>query len=282
MEISSSAQLKIEKIIEFTTNNLCVISDFDKTISKGIDKNGNILPCSFSVYGHHTELLGENHKNDSSSLFKKYYPIEQSGEYTDEQKQIHMIQWWKEEFELYKKYNFKNSTIDTIIEKNLIDLKDHTTDFLKLTNDLKLPTILYSAGVYNLIDGFIKKTNNNYKNINIIANQFKFDTSGNFIGTNGDVIHSQNKTFTQISNLPVYNTLKDKKTCILIGDSPSDIKMVEGSNFDTILKIGFLNTIPKNIKYQDRLNIHRDRFDIILPGYENFKDIVKLLENVSK
>jgi HAD superfamily hydrolase (TIGR01544 family) len=281
MELNQQTQNKIKKIKELGINNLCIISEFDKTITCGIDKQGIYQSCSFSVYRNNPELLGKNYQKETDILFEKYYTIEQSSNYTNKEKEKYMIEWWKKEFDLYKKYNFKNKTINTIIDNNLIELRSKTNQFFKLTNQYKIPTIIFSAGIYNLIDGFIKKTNNDFDNIHIVGNQFIFDKNDKFQGTTGDVIHSQNKTFTELSHLPVYKDLQNKKTCILIGDSPSDTKMVEGNDFDIVLKIGFLNTLEDNSKYENRLNGHNNCYDIIIPGYEDFSKINSILEQIT-
>ena len=233
MSFSKEIQDKINKIKKFGINNLCIISDFDKTITTGIDKFGISQSCSFSVFSNNPHLLGMDYLKETNRLFDKYYTIEQSSDYKDLEKEKYMIEWWKKEFKLYEKYNFNNSIISNIIKNKLIKFKPVTNIFFKILNENKIPIIIFSAGIYNLINGFVKQTNNDYKNVHIVANQFKFDNSGSFIGTFGDVIHSLNKTFTELSHLPVYKDLKNKKTCILLGDSPSDPKC----QMDQVLKL---------------------------------------------
>ena len=56
--------------------------------------------------------------------------------------------------------------------------------------------------------------------------------------------------------------------------------MSDGSSFEVILKIGFLNTLKNNPKYENRLKAHEKGYDIILPGYKGFEEINSILKQL--
>jgi HAD superfamily hydrolase (TIGR01544 family) len=280
MELNQSTQNKILKIKELGVNNLCIISDFDDTLTKGIKPNGTRGSNSFSVYANNTELLGKEYAIETNKLFEKYYFLEQNPDISNNEKERYMIEWWEKEFYLYKKYNFSKDTINIIIDDHLMELKTQTNNFFNLTKSNNIPTIIFSAGIYNIIRGFLQKEKEDFNNIHVVANKFEFDKKNIFTKTTGDIIHSLNKNFIELSHLPIYEEIKLKKNCILLGDSISDTNMTKGANFDTILKIGFLNSTPKKPEYENRLKAHKEKFDIVLDGKEDFRIINSILEHI--
>ena len=56
------------------------------------------------------------------------------------------------------------------------------------------------------------------------------------------IITSWSKDETVLKEFPeIYNKIKDRKNVILIGDELGDVGMIEGFDYDNLLKIGFLN-----------------------------------------
>jgi 5'-nucleotidase len=271
---------KIKNIKSLGINNLCIISDFDDTITKGIKSDGTKSSNSFSVYMNNPELLGEKINIKLNNFFKYYYPIEQDPNLPKQEKEKIMIEWWVKTFEEYKKYNYSKNTIKQIVENNLMELKDKTNDFLELTVKHNIDTIIFSAGIYNLIHKFLDLHSIRHKNIHVVANKFKFDDNELFTHTYGDIIHSMNKTFFELSRIPVYEELTKKQTCIILGDSLSDSYMANGANFKIILKIGFLNTLKSDPMYEKRLKAHKEKFDIVLEGEEDFTKINSILKEI--
>lgn len=260
--------------------DICIISDFDDTLSKGILNNGKRGSNTFSVFANNYELLEQDYVEKTNELFKYYYAIEQDPKISDDEKGRTMIEWWEKEFDLYKKYGLVKETFTNIIENKLIELKYGTDIFFQELNKYEISTIIFSAGIYDLIHSFLEQNSMDYENVHVVANLFEFDLENRFVKTKGDIIHSQNKTFQELSHLPIYEELKNKKGCILLGDSTSDVKMVEGSNFDYILKIGFLNKLPQSEGYDERFNAHCEKFDIVLDGREDFTKINQIIKEV--
>lgn len=270
----------IEKIKQYNKEDICIISDFDDTLTKGIVDGNKRGSNSFSVFPNNYELLGDEYLCLTNKFFTYYHNIEQDPNVSDKEKEISMQEWWEKEFELYVKYGVSREIFTKVIQNKLIELKDKVDDFLEITHKHKIPTIIFSAGIYDLIHGFLRKINVDYDNVHVVANLFEFNERGYFIRTKGDIIHSQNKTFNELSHLPVYSELKNKKLCILLGDSTSDLKMVEGADFKEVISIGFLNKLPGDSVYEERLKAHKEVFDIILDGREDFSRIVELIKNI--
>ena len=270
----------LKKILKYKKEDICIISDFDATLTQALKDDGSRGSDSFTVYPNNPELLGEEYLTQTNKLFVKYYAIEQDPKIPFKEKEKAMVEWWRKEFELYNTYKLNQEIFIKIIQNHLIELKNRVPEFLKITHSLNIPTILFSAGVYNLIHGFLEKINCDYSNVHVVSNIYCFDSKGYFTGTKGDVIHSLNKTFSELSHLPVYSELKTKKVCLVLGDSVSDMKMVEGGNFEEVISVGFLNKLPGEKEYEERLKAHTEAFDIVLDGREDFSKIIDLLKDI--
>jgi len=279
MILNNNLKNKINFFKKLKNSEICIISDFDDTITKGI-VNGVRGSNSFSVFENNSHLLGVEQVKESNILFNYYYPLERKENMSEDKKIKLMISWWEKEFELYKKYKLTQKVFDKIIDENLIELKNKVFDFFNFTKENKIETIIFSAGIYNLIHSFLKKNKMDFENIHVIANQIFFNKVGDFIKLKGDLIHSQNKTFKELSSLPIFNDLKNKKGCILIGDSFGDLKMVEGSDFDVVLNIGFFNSLKNEKDYLIKKKLFKDKFDLILDGGEDFSKINNILKRI--
>lgn len=271
---------KIEKIKELGNENLIILSDFDDTITKAFREDNSRASNSFSVYPNHPHLLSEDYVKETNELFDIYYPIEQDPNKSFEEKEKIVVKWWEKEFELYKKYGFTENTIHEIIEKKLLELKEKTPEFFDITKENNIPLVIVSAGIYNIIHSFLDSVKKDYENIHVIANQFEFDADNKFKNIKGDTIHSMNKNFNELKTLPIYDEIKDKKSCIILGDSTSDTQMSNGKEFEVILKIGFLNKLKNDKQYAERLEAHKKYYDIIIEGTEDFTKINDLLKEI--
>ena len=217
-----------KKLSQYRKEDICIISDFDATLTQAIKKDMSKGSDSFSVYENNPHLLGEEYIILTNRLFEKYYAIEQDPEVPGDEKELAMIEWWTKEFELYKKYGLSQDVFIEIIEHKLIELKNHVEDFLELSRSMNIPVVIFSAGVYNLIHGFLQKINADFNNVHVVANIFEFDNSG--------------------------------------------------GNFEEVISIGFFNTLPGHKDYDRRLKAHKETFDIVLDGREDFSNIVELVK----
>lgn len=270
----------IEKIKNIGSNNMLVLCDFDDTLTKAFSKNGGRASSSCSVYSNNPYLLKEEYCKESRKLFNYYYEIEQNPDLTFEEKEEYMDEWWKKEFALYEKYKLSNDILNEIVYNNLIELRENTNIFFKILNEFNIPIVIFSGGNYNLIHKFLRKEHEDFENIHVISNIMEFDKNGFFTGVKGDFITSMNKNFMELKKLHLFEELLSKKSCILIGNSTSDVKMADGKNFDAILKIGFLNEKIGAENYQRKLQGHRKYYDVVIDGNDDFENVNYILEMI--
>ena len=109
------------------------------------------------------------------------------------------------------------------------------------------------------IEQYLKYQNELHSNMTIISNQYEWDESGNAVGIKDPIIHSLNKDETSIRKYQVFDAVKDRKNVILLGDKVGDTRMIEGFDYDTLLRVCFLRD-----KNQEHIDECKQHFDVLI------------------
>ena len=270
-----SLENKIEKIKKQGLKKLHVVSDFDRTLTKAT-RNGKKIPSGIALI-RLGGYLGADYTKKAFALFSKYHPIE-INENLDYQYRYKMMQkWWKEHEKLLVKSEMHKNIIEDILEKNPKLFRDGSDDFFDFLNKEKIPLLIFSAGVGNIIHDYLNHKNKLTNNIHIIANTFIFNSQGYSTGYKDKIIHTLNKSETKIKNTRYKKMISKRNNVILLGDSMGDLGMVNDLDVNCIIKIGFLN---KNIK--NNLELYKNKFDIVITNDGSMNYINKLLKNLSE
>jgi 5'-nucleotidase len=78
-----------------------------------------------------------------------------------------------------------------------------------------------------------------------------------------------------VADYPIFDFVKDRKNVILLGDGIDDIGMIEGFDYDNLLKIGFLNEEPD--KYIDAF---KRNFDLIILDNGGMDPVNKIIAQI--
>ncbi len=248
---------KIQQIKEDGIENLHVVSDFDRTLT----------PCF--VHGQRTasiiaqvregNYLTPPYTSRLCALFDKYHPIKIAEDIPREIKNKKMHDWWLERLNLIIKSGMNKKIIDDIIQKKKVQYRKGAKEFINSLTEHKIPLLIFSGSLGDIIEGSLKFEGIFHPNIHIISNFFQFDEKGNATGYRHDIIHIFNKNEGHIKKSSYYHQIQDRKNVILLGDGPGDSSMLEGLPHKTIIKIGFLN---EHIEKQR--NLFEKEFDIII------------------
>jgi 5'-nucleotidase len=266
---------KVEKIREQGIDKLHVVSDFDRTLTKAT-RNGKKIPSGIALI-RQGGYLKDGYSKKAFALFDKYHPIE-IDENLDYQHRYKMMQkWWEEHEKLLIKSKMHKNVIEDIIEKNPKLFRDESDDFFDFLYEKKIPLLIFSAGVGNLIKDYLKKKDKLKNNIHIIANTFIFNSQGYATGYENEIIHTLNKSETKIKNKKYKEMIAKRNNVILLGDSLGDLGMVNDLDLNCIIKIGFLN---KN--HKENLELYKTKFDIVITNDGSMSYVNKLLQDLSK
>ena len=271
---------KIKKLYNSDYSSIQVISDFDWTLTYIKDKKTNeIIPWIISIL-YNEWYLSQEYSKKAKELENTYLPIEKDEWISLEIRKEKMKEWrWKHEELLISSW-LKKYHIDSVINSNVMQLRNWYEDFFQLLNKLKIPITILSAsglGTY-AIASFLRKNNIEYNNIYIISNEFIRDENWNAISRKTPLITSLNKDETIISNknFPiVYEKTKDRKVIILLWNSIWDTDMAKDDDNDLVFRIWYLSD-----NNPIKLEKFKQCFDVILIWDGWMKEILDILSKL--
>lgn len=265
------------KIKSRSYDNLHVLADFDRTLTYGVI-DGKKTPSIISLLrdGNH---LAEGYAEKAHKLFDKYHPLEIDPHVPLQEKKSKMMEWWDSHNKLLVDSGLKKSDMGDIIKNGHLKFREGALEFFDFLYENNIPLVIISAsGAGDAIPMFFEKYGKNYSNIIYVINKFEWDDEGNFKGRIKPTIHSMNKDETVLKDFPeIYKKISNRKNVLLLGDSIGDVGMIEGFDYDNLIKIGFLN-----FKENELIEDYKSNFDIVLTGDGNFNfinDLVKDLKN---
>lgn len=257
------------------TDKIHVLTDFDRTLTTAY-VNGKKVPSIISRL-RDSEYISKDYSEKATALANHYHPIELNSNISLTEKKKEMKEWWEKHFELLIQSRLNKKHIKSIVNEGIIRFRDGAEIFLKTLNKEQIPLIIISSSGlgYDSIEMFLKKNNCLYDNIHIISNSFKWDKKGNAVGINEPIIHVFNKDEQSIKNYPVYDLIEQRKNVILLGDSLGDLGMITNSDYDNLIKVGFLN---ENV--EENLNLYGENFDILLINDSDMNYVNKLMNEI--
>lgn len=265
---------KVRVIKSQGINKIHVVSDFDRTLTKCF-VDGKKIPSGVALIREGGYLTSE-YPGKAFALFDKYHPIEVDNSLDRDFKFKMMGEWWEEHLKLLIDSGMNKETIDEIISKYPKMFRDGTLEFLDNLNKSNIPLLIFSAGIGNLIEGYLKKEDRLTNNIHILSNTFKFNPEGKAVGYENEMIHSMNKSETKIEDPNYKKMIKDRNNIILLGDSIDDLGMVDEKEVNSIIKIGFLNEDVEN-----KTELYLSKFDVVILNDGSMEFVNDLLINLT-
>ncbi len=270
----NEVQNKINRLRQEGTSKLHIISDFDRTLTQAFI-NGEKYPSVISLI-RKGGYLTPDYPEKAYALFDKYHPIELDETIPREVKEEKMYEWWSDHIKLISKSGMNKEVVKDILKKYPKILRKGALEFFDLLNQKNIPLLIFSSGVGDLIEEYIKKEGKLTSNIHIISNFFDYDKDGKVLGYKSKIIHAMNKNETAIENKNYLDKIKERRNVILLGDSLGDLDMSAGIKHDTIIKIGFLN---ENV--EEKLAIYEEKFDIVILNDSSMDYVLELLKGIN-
>ena len=239
------------------TEHLHVIADFDKTLTRAFVDGKRVGSAIAQI--RNNNCLSKEYTKKAFELFDKYHPIEFDINIPLEKKIPLMEEWWSKHLTLLVKSGMKKEIIDSIVEKRGVHSRKGLDEFISFLNLNKIPILILSAGLGDVIDGFLEKKEMLTENIHVISNYFDFDENGFAKGYKGKIVHVFNKDESQIKDTPYFEKVSQRKNVLLLGDSLGDLKMTGNIGFEQIIKVGFLNE-----KIEENFEEYKKHFDVTI------------------
>jgi cytosolic 5'-nucleotidase 3 len=175
------------------------------------------------------------------------------------------------------KSGLRKSDLEDIVKNGHVKFREGVPEFLDFLLEHNIPLVILSAsGCGDAIQLYFQKIGKDTPNIHYVTNQFNWDEKGRAISAKEPIIHSMNKDETVLKEVPeLYKIIKGKKNVILLGDSVGDLGMIEGFDYDHLIKVGFLN-----FEYNKFREDFKRYFDIVLEGDGDFNAVNQLIRDL--
>jgi 5'-nucleotidase len=259
---------KVNRLVSDGPDYLQIVTDFDYTLTKFFNVKGTRALSCHSVI-EDCGMLHDDYHYKAKAIQRKYYPIEVDPLLSNEEKTKYMIEWVYASHDLLIENQVTKEIIQlaalNAIKNENVRLRDGVVELFKFLETFKIPTLVFSAGIADVLEHLIAcYTAINPEFVYIISNRCIFDVETKIlVGFEDPVIHVFNKQASSFLHTEFFqhNDLNKRKNLILIGDSLTDLKMSEGMPHeeDSMLKIGFLND-----KVDERREQYLQAFDIVI------------------
>lgn len=231
-------QKKLSLISEGGADNLHLVTDFDETITRS---NGS---TSWSRFKKLDYFSGTGYPDLRDKLYAEYHPIETNPLIVVDVKRLKMKEWWENHLQLLVDYKMSKNLIDEILNKGWSQIRSGFGDLFKRLDAMRVPILVLSSGIGDIIEGVLRKDGLNLSNIHIVSNYFEFDENGLAIGfKKHPIIHSHNKDEVSLNETPYADIPKQRQNLILLGNNDGDMRMSDGIEYGTVIKIFFANDI---------------------------------------
>jgi HAD superfamily hydrolase (TIGR01544 family) len=172
-----------------------------------------------------------------------------------------MKEWWSSHYDLLIELGLNKKDIEEVIKSNRIKLREGFSELVEFLKENNIPLIIMSSTGLGeeSISLKLKQEGLLYDNIYVVSNSLEWDKNGKIISVKEPIITCANKEETIIKSFPdIFRSVKDRKNIILLGDNLEDIGMIEGFDYDNLIKIGFLN------KKEERLEYYKENFNVVI------------------
>uniref|UniRef100_A0A1B6LK30 5'-nucleotidase n=1 Tax=Graphocephala atropunctata TaxID=36148 RepID=A0A1B6LK30_9HEMI len=254
---------KLKELIADGIENLQVVADFDGTITKSV-VDGKPALHSLDVF-RHTATLSEKYRLGYDALAKKHGPSYVNPELSVEERQKVLDQWWEDHECLCSGEILTLSDLQRANDAINTPLRDGCEQMLRLLSHHRVPLIVSSAGVGEVIEHVLKE-----HNPRVVSNFIKFDENDQIKGFSKPTVSVFNKNRFP---LPVD---EDRRNVMLLGDSLGDCNMADNvPGLKTVLKIGFFTGTDK-----EKLEKYKSCYDVVLVDDQTMHTVTALLRRI--
>ena len=262
-------------ISKYGAQKLHILSDFDRTLTTAF-VGGKSIPSLISIL-RDGSYLTPDYAQKAQALYNKYHPIEVDPKIHSEEKKKAMHEWWTTHFDLLIKSGLDKKDLKKVVESDEIRFRDGFSEFINFLKEKNIPLVIMSSSGLggDAISMYLERENFLYDNIYIISNSYEWDEDGKAVGIKKPLIHVMNKYEIEIKDFPVFEKIKDRKNVILLGDSLDDVGMITGFDYDSLLKIGFLNE-----NEEESMEYYKQKYDAVILKDSSMEFINSLLREI--
>lgn len=259
---------KLSNIAREGSDRFQIIADFDFTMT-GYCERGTCFGAIRTYPGFSKEFLA-----NTTKIKNHYLPIHIDYTIPEDVRRVSDLEWLTKVMECFVTEKFNKSLLPDIIDKSECRLREGVAEFLKLAYENKIPVLIFSGGIKEMIDSILIQNGCSYDNISVIANTLRFDQDGMIIGVVEPLITASTKLEVAKGNVYFKDNVK-RDQVLLLGDMMTDLKMAECCTYERLLTVGFLNEVKG-----DNERDYMEAFDLVLKGNQGFEVINDLFKEI--
>ena len=267
---------KIKKgIAEGGAEKLHILSDFDRTLTTAFIDGKNV-PSLISIL-RDGNYLTSDYSLKAQALYDKYHQVEINLSVPAAEKKKAMQEWWEIHFNLLIKSRLNKKDIERAVDAGKVKFRDGFGKFIDFLKTRNIPLVIISSSGLgaDAIKMYLEKEGKLYENVYIISNSFEWNKEGYAVAVKKPIIHGMNKDETLVRDFPVFETIKERKNVLLLGDSLDDVGMVVGFDAENLIKIAFLNE-----EVEDNLEPYKKAFDAVILNDGSMEYVNSLLKSI--
>lgn len=267
-------EIKLKQIKEDGLENLQILTDFDKTLTKATI-NEQTVPTIMKLL-RSGQYISPEYNAVADALAKKYHAIEIDLTIPEQDRIRAMEEWWSKHFELLIRSGLNKKHLEQIVDDKRLQFRQGALEMIDYLHEHNVPLIIISSsGLGETIPMLLRREGRLYDNVYVITNEYVWDKSGNATRMKGPTIHAMNKDESALETLPAFEKIAHRKNVILLGDGIGDLKMIGKFDYRTLIGVGFLD---ENI--EANRPAYQEAFDIVLENDENFDYVNKQLYGI--
>lgn len=246
------------------------IFDFDRTLTRATSsKTGENLQDSWGAILE-SKFIKKRTLVEYKKLFDFFYPIEQQTDLPVKEKEAAMVEWWSKALNLIVHEKITREQLVQMVQHTSMQLRAGVSEVFGKLAQWKVPILIFSAGILNVIDLFIHDHHLLTANVRVLSNEIFFDDHGVLSHFHPYLIHGLNKNGEALTNVfkQTWSPEIPRDHIILMGDNLEDISMMNGFNKVESLTIGFLNkrikeNLPKYLATYDLVIIDDASMELV-------------------
>ncbi|CAJ0568264.1 unnamed protein product, partial [Mesorhabditis spiculigera] len=235
---------KLRDIVADGIDKMMVITDFDYTLSRAIDEEGERCSTTHGVFDAFADEIQPGLSRKFTDLKNIYYPIEFDPHMTIEEKTPHMEDWWNTSHGYIVSAGFTRHDIEGFVRKSRVLLRSGAESWLRGLQSSKVPVVIFSAGVGDVIEIKLQQQFGQVPpNVHILGNLMSYDAKGKVCAFSEPLIHTFCKNSSVIDKAaPFHRAVEARPNVLLMGDSLGDVHMDVGIDHQGhTLRVGYLN-----------------------------------------
>lgn len=235
---------------------LHVVTDFDMTLTAGASSDPGIRNSSWGLL-ESSRLQKPEFIAEYKANYRKYSPVIWDDTIPYLERDRLMREWYERVREHMREHGVTRENLARSARSGVLLPRPGLCGFFSLARANNVPVVVFSAGLGDVIEEFLRFHGVVLDNAWILADFHEHDELGLPLSFRSGIIHPLNKNEAHAA-YDVHAIASRRKNVLLMGDFEHDVHMADGEKHDTVLSVGFLNG------KHEHLPRFRDVFDAVV------------------